>query len=185
MPYCGNCGAYIEEGTNFCSVCGSKTENSSDSRQTAQQTIPRPTAEPYEASSNEPYSPEEIENSKIYATLAYLGILFFLPLVATPNSKYGRYHANQGLLLLIASAILGFASWLLHLIIGAIFHKELVYYGVSTGIRTLSGFGVFLSAIITIAVVAATVLLMVYGMLNAFNGKTKPLPVIGNFTLIQ
>ncbi|MGI6499160.1 MAG: zinc-ribbon domain-containing protein [Oscillospiraceae bacterium] len=185
MPYCGNCGAYIEEGANFCNSCGNRNEGSDHGQQTAQQTIPRPTPDSHDAPSHGAYSPEDIENSKIYATLAYLGILFFLPLVATPNSKYGRYHANQGLLLLIASAILGFASWLLHLVIGLIFHKELVYYGIPTGIRTLNGFGVFLSVIITLAVVAAIALLVIYGMLNAVNGKTKPLPLIGQFKLIS
>ena len=36
-----------------------------------------------------------------------LGILFFLPLVACKDSEYGKFYANQGLLLLIASVICG------------------------------------------------------------------------------
>lgn len=185
MPYCGNCGNYIKEGENFCSACGTKvaaTPNT-NTKQTAQQTIPRPST--YSYHDNTSYSEEDIQNSKVYAILAYLGILFFLPLVATPNSKYGRYHANQGLLLLITSAILGFVGWLLQVIVKAIFHTELVYYGMHTGIRTLSGFGSVLCVIIAVVVIAAIAALILYGMLNAANGKTKPLPVIGGFTLIR
>ena len=45
------------------------------------------------------FTPEDIESSKVMAGLAY--ILFFLPLVVCPDSPFGRYHANQGLLLLL------------------------------------------------------------------------------------
>ena len=40
---------------------------------------------------------------KVMSALAYLWILFFLPLVVCPDSKFGRYHANQGLVLLLAA----------------------------------------------------------------------------------
>lgn len=46
------------------------------------------------------YTPEDIEKNKTMAGLAYL--LFFLPLIACPESKYAKFHANQALLLLIA-----------------------------------------------------------------------------------
>jgi hypothetical protein len=36
----------------------------------------------------------DIEKNKTMAGLAYL--LFFLPLVACPDSPFGRFHANQG-----------------------------------------------------------------------------------------
>ncbi|MEL7624147.1 MAG: hypothetical protein AAGU12_11215 [Clostridiales bacterium] len=45
------------------------------------------------------YTPEDIEKNKTMAGLAYM--LFFLPLIACPESKYAKFHANQALLLLI------------------------------------------------------------------------------------
>lgn len=39
------------------------------------------------------------KNEKIWYGLAY--IIFFLPLIFIPNSSKGKYHANQGLILLI------------------------------------------------------------------------------------
>ena len=41
---------------------------------------------------------------KVFCELAYTGTLFWLPLLLCPREKYARYHANQGLWLLILSA---------------------------------------------------------------------------------
>ena len=56
-----------------------------------------PMVNPDSASPN--IDPADIEKNKTMAGLAYL--IFFLPLLACPDSKYGRYHANQALLLFI------------------------------------------------------------------------------------
>ena len=45
------------------------------------------------------YSFEDIEKNKVVAALAY--IIFFLPLMVCPESPFGKFHANQGLVLLI------------------------------------------------------------------------------------
>lgn len=49
------------------------------------------------------FDPADIEKNKTMAGLAY--ILFFLPLVASPDSPFGRFHANQGLVLLLFALI--------------------------------------------------------------------------------
>ena len=95
-------------------------------------------------------------NEKIIAALAYFGILFFLPLVVTPDSKFGKYHANQGLLLLI----LGFAL------------------SVIGSIPILGWIAAFVGWIFF------TVCFFI-GFINAINGEKKPLPLIGDFTLIK
>ena len=51
----------------------------------------------------ETFDPADIEKNKTMAGLAYL--IFFLPLIVCPDSKYGKFHANQGLLLLITSIV--------------------------------------------------------------------------------
>lgn len=43
--------------------------------------------------------PEDVAQNKITAGLAYF--VFFLPLLVCPTSAYARYHANQGLILLL------------------------------------------------------------------------------------
>ncbi|NLU47094.1 MAG: hypothetical protein GXX02_03835 [Syntrophomonadaceae bacterium] len=101
------------------------------------------------------FTPEDIESSKVMAGLAY--ILFFLPLVVCPDSPYGRYHANQGLLLLLLGlggsiilSIIPIIGWLL--------------------------LPIFALVVFIIAVI---------GLINGFTGKAKPIPIIGKYQLIK
>src|SRR5437762_547806 len=56
--------------------------------------------------------PKDVEQNKVYAILAYLGILVLVPLLAAKESKFAQYHANQGLVLFIADIICGFVIWI-------------------------------------------------------------------------
>ena len=106
------------------------------------------------------FDPQDVQQNKTMAGLALFGVLFFLPLVSCPNSAFGRWAANQGLLVLITSIILSIVNtilafipiigWLLGLVLGI-------------------GFLVF--ALIS--------------MIAAFQGQAKPLPVVGGITLIK
>ncbi|MDD4171458.1 MAG: hypothetical protein PHQ94_04395 [Syntrophomonas sp.] len=101
------------------------------------------------------FDPGDIEQNKTMAGLAY--IIFFLPLIACPDSQFGRYHANQGLLLFI----LGFAGSLVLSMIPIIGWLLLPIFGL----------GVLVLAII--------------GLVNGFGGKAKELPIIGKYRLIK
>lgn len=101
------------------------------------------------------YSIEDIEKGKTMAGLSYL--LFFLPLVVCPESKYAKFHANQALLLLI-TAIAG------NVILGLI-----------------PVIGWMLMPIFGIGVLA----LGIMGLINGFGGKAKCLSLIGKFTIIK
>jgi len=50
----------------------------------------------------------DIEHNKIFAVLAYIGILFLVPLLAAPQSRFARYHTNQGIVLFLSILILWF-----------------------------------------------------------------------------
>ncbi|MGI5881242.1 MAG: hypothetical protein ACOX6L_11815 [Syntrophomonadaceae bacterium] len=97
----------------------------------------------------------DIEQNKTMAGLAY--IIFFLPLLACPDSQFGRFHANQALLLLL----LGFGGSIILTIIPIIGWILLPIFAL----------GVFVLAII--------------GLINGFSGKVKELPLIGKFRLIK
>lgn len=60
------------------------------------------------------FTPEEIEEGKLFSAIGYLGILFLVPLLAKPENKFCRAHAKQGLVLAIAwiPAIIPFIGWL-------------------------------------------------------------------------
>jgi uncharacterized membrane protein len=101
------------------------------------------------------FDPADIEKNKTMAGLAYL--IFFLPLIVCPDSKYGKFHANQGLLLFIAAVagniVLGIIP-----IIGWI-------------LMPIYGLGILVFAIM--------------GLINGLGGKAKRLPIIGKFNIIK
>ena len=98
---------------------------------------------------------DDIEKNKTMAGLAYF--IFFLPLIAAPESKFAKFHANQGLLLLI----LGVAG---NLILGMI---------PILGWLLMVPFGILV------------LILGVMGLMNGFGGKAKELPMIGKFRIIK
>jgi uncharacterized membrane protein len=48
---------------------------------------------------------EAVQEGKIWAVLAYLGILCLLPLLLKKDNKFALYHAKQGLVLFIGELI--------------------------------------------------------------------------------
>lgn len=98
----------------------------------------------------------DVQENKLVAILGY--ILFFIPLLAAKDSAFARYHANQGLILLLTSIAVN--------IIGAI----------------IPIIGVFI--IIPIASIVIFVF-FILGIVNAANGQMKPLPLIGGIEIIK
>lgn len=106
---------------------------------------------------------DDIEKNKVFAILGYIGLLFLVPLLAAPNSKFARYHANQGIVLFLSAVILMFGTGILMLIpfIGCVF-----YIGM-------------------LVVALGAFVLMVMGIVNAATGQYKPLPLIGHFQILK
>ena len=111
--------------------------------------------------------PADLEANRIFAILSYFGILFFLPLVCCKESPYGRFHANQELVLLIAGAVAGIAVR---------FTSRILMF--------IPLFGHLAAALLGAAIGLAGLALMIVGILNAANGELRRLPVIGKFDLI-
>lgn len=99
------------------------------------------------------------QNEVVFAILAYIGILFIVPLLAAKDSKFAMYHANQGLVLFLAELIAGFAAAILSVALIGFLLMPLVWL--------------------------VSFILMIIGILNAANKQMKPLPIIGGITLIK
>lgn len=147
---CNNCGKEVADNVQICDGCGSPV-------------VPEQAGNLKASVQAKPANNEAQENKVIFM-LAYLGILFFLPLVSAPNSKIGRFHANQGLVLLITGivgqiilSILTTFAWRLWAFISLLY--------------TVWGFVLFA--------------LMIIGMLNVNKGEQKPLPIIGQFKILK
>ena len=93
---------------------------------------------------------KDVEDNKILAIIAYLGILCLVPLLAKKDSKYASFHGKQGLVLLIA--------WVLVNVVAVV---------------------PILGWLIALFGNLAGLVLMVVGMINASQGEMKELPLIG------
>jgi uncharacterized membrane protein len=111
------------------------------------------------------FDPADIEQNKVMAILAYIGILVIVPLLAAKQSPYARYHTVQGFnLFVIAVAcyiVLQILMAILPLFVSAILS--------------------FLFSLLSIALLV----LAIIGIINAAQGKAKELPVIGGMRILK
>ena len=113
------------------------------------------------------FDQNDINQNKIMAILAYFGILVVIPILAAKESKFARFHANQGLVLFIASV----AYWIMLEIIKSII------VSISTGL-------LLITTILGLTYLVFMVL-GIMGIVNAATGKAKELPIIGKFSLLK
>ena len=111
------------------------------------------------------YDQADINSNKVMAILSYIGILVLIPIFAAKNSKFARFHANQGLVLCVC----GCAVWLVVSILTSILAWRLYW----------------LISIISFVLWVVLLILAIIGVINAANGKAKQLPVIGNIKLLK
>ena len=117
------------------------------------------------------YAPDDIQNNKGMAILAYLSWLVLIPLFAAKNSPFARYHTNQGLILFLLGLVWGVATKIVTLLLGWI-----PILGVVIGI--LLGIASFVVGIFS-------VVCLVLGIVNAAQGKAKELPIIGGIRILK
>ncbi|MCL2756915.1 MAG: zinc-ribbon domain-containing protein [Coriobacteriia bacterium] len=172
MAFCTKCGKEIVDGSAFCSVCGApmNPEPASEAPPKASyayQPPVMPGGQPVGGAN-------DIQANKAMAILAY--IIFFVPLIAGVHrtSPFAKYHTNQGTILFIFNCAFGVTFSIFSAILSAIFSFGLGAWAIYNIIMTLLG-------ILWLVPVAFIVL----GIINAANGACKPLPFIGNFTIIK
>ena len=108
------------------------------------------------------YDAGDIQQNKTMAILAYISWLVLIPLFAAKDSRFARFHCNQGIVLAIAEIIV----WIIFGFLGRI---PLIgwLFSVIDGLFSLVCFG-----------------FAVIGILNVLNGKAKELPIVGKFRLL-
>lgn len=112
------------------------------------------------------FSQDDIQQNKIMAMLSYLGILVLIPIFAAKDSKFARFHANQGLVLAITEVIWFTILSLLNLLTR-----------ISWGFYFLTVPLWIISTIFTV--------LVVFGIVTSVTGQAKTLPVIGKFHILD
>lgn len=159
MAFCGKCGTKFEDGTKFCPACGAPATGS------PQQAAPSYTA-PVVPGTPDTVDIKDAQDNKVMAVLAY--IIFLIPLLAAKESKFARFHTNQGLVLFLASIALSIA------------------YGILTTVLTAISWrlGLAVGGILWLVFFVPTILAII-GIINVCKGEMKPLPIIGGITILK
>ena len=156
MANCPKCGVEVEENAKFCNACGEKLGADATASDAINNIADNIANLNNTADTTAQFDAKDIADNKIIALFSYLGILFLIPLLACPNSKYARFHANQGLVLFLTNIILG--------IIAVIPILGWIVGGIGS---------------------VVTFILAILGIVNAVTGKAKELPIIGNVTILK
>lgn len=109
------------------------------------------------------FDPNDIQQNKVMAVLAYLSWLVLIPILGAKSSPFARFHANQGLVLAIAEIICG-------VLLGILVKLPLIgwIFGLVDGV-----FGLI------------CLIFAIIGIVNAANGRAKELPIVGKFRVLQ
>ncbi len=116
------------------------------------------------------FNKEEVEENNKYAILCYIGPLFLIPILDSKykKSKYLLFHVNEGFNLFAFEIFI----FIIIGLINTIFTSTINYYPM------------WLS-VIDFIIYAIVVILMLTGIVNAVNGKSKELPLIGKYRFIK
>ena len=102
---------------------------------------------------------QDVEQNKVMAVLAYFGILV---------SKFARFHANQGLILLITGVAYSIFVQVVIKIVAFISYALAGIVGIALGLAWL-----------------LLLVLAIIGIINAVKGEFKQLPLIGQFQILK
>jgi uncharacterized membrane protein len=117
----------------------------------------------------EHFDEEDVNANKGVSYLAY--IIFLIPLLAAPDSKFARFHSNQGLILFLTAVAFSVFTTILSVVFGMI--------------PLVGGILGTIAWLIGMVAGAAVLALAIIGLINVSNGLGKELPVIGKIRLIK
>ncbi len=172
MAFCSKCGKELTDGVKFCPACGAPV--TAAQKQPDAQSTPNGFEETFNeindtADTTDQFDENDIRNNKLMAILAYFGLLCLIPLFAAKESRFARFHTNQGLVLLIVGAVYSIAYEALMWVFSRLVLLKLIYWLLR-----------FVLAIPTLAIVV----LAVIGIVNAAGGRAKELPIIGKYRIL-
>jgi uncharacterized membrane protein len=124
---------------------------------------------------------QDAQQNKSWAILAY--ILFLIPLLGGPkDSKFARYHTNQGLNFLILWIALAIVRGIVYSIyVASVLSSSLSIFALSGAF----GGGWIAITLVSWAITIIVILFFVLGVVNAYKGEMKPLPLVGKINILK
>lgn len=105
----------------------------------------------------------DIQSNKAMGILAYISWLVLVPIFGAKDSKFARFHANQGLVLAIISTIV----W--------------IVFSLLAKIPVIGWIFAISESLISVGFVVLSVL----GIVNAARGLARELPIVGKFKILK
>ncbi len=179
MATCKKCGGTVEDGAKFCPSCGAQMDTSAGASEQTEQNNGNTSSAGNDFSAKisalndtpdttADFAAEDIRDNTAMAVLSYLSWLVLIPLLAAKNSKFARYHVNQGLVLAITELLGAVAFRIIQSILLLISWRLAI---VANILGTVMGL--------------AFLVLTILGIVNAAGGKAKELPVIGKIKILK
>jgi len=144
--------------------------------------------QPNQASQPTPAGPDnkDVNNGKAMAILSYLTFLVLIPYFTEKNNKFVRFHAIQGMNLLLVWVAYIIINIVVSAIVTSVAYSNCVssYYGYYGSCATGFGAAGIVSLIFGIIAILIAIL-AILGIVNAATGKMKELPIIGKIKIIK
>lgn len=164
MAFCKNCGAQLDENEKFCHACGSAVAAENGVQDTVDAVKEKFNAINDTPDTTAEYDQSDIQPNRGIAWLAYCSLLFLVPLLARKDSKFCRFHVNQGIVLFIAEVACT--------ILNNVFDR-------------IGGVIGFILNLPVLAVSIIGLVLAIKGIVNAAKGRVKELPIIGGIKILK
>lgn len=161
MKKCSNCKENLPEKAKYCPACGEKIGSKKGTIKEV----------------------NDIEENKGITIFSYLGPLALIPYFFAKDSKFARYHALQGLNLLLV--------WIFYIIlfyivgvIGAL--GIFARYGFIGDFTYFSDAPIYIIVMVTLIFIGLVLpLFNLMGIIDVIAGKTQELPLFGKIKIIK
>jgi uncharacterized Tic20 family protein len=192
---CPKCGATIEDGATSCPYCGEVFNAPQAAPQGDPNPIqgerPQPRVEYTGNDHTAEFTEADRANNHVLGLVCYMGLYLLIPVLTVKNSKFIKFHANQGIGILlgyIAIQVINFVISLIFNVLAAVVGGGGVISGSDTAAAV--GIGIFgilglLWGLLYSALFLFLFVLQIIGMVTAAQGKAKSLPLVKRCRFIK
>lgn len=187
---CPKCNKDVKSTDKFCSSCGEALKKKKSTKKNEstinQDEIFNKIGDNLEKildteDTTKNYTKKDVEDNKGLSILSYLGPLALVPYFYNKNSKYVKYHATQGMNLLVIWIVYSIVSALLYMIK---FTKSCEHFlgGIITNCVKVTPWWIKLPVDIVGLILFA---ISVIGIVYAITGKAKKLPIVDKVNIFK